>query len=94
MTGQSPPSEITSSEIPQTARSTFASTDFVGDPGLGVFEDDETPGNGHIPLLANSPAIDAANQDTCPKRDQLGQRVNATGHSRRFCDIGAVEFIP
>jgi len=73
----------------------LASTDLVGDAGLGVFEDDGTPGNGHIPLLPDSPAIDAANRAACPRRDQLGQRrVDGDGDHRKFCDIGAVEFIP
>jgi hypothetical protein len=71
------------------------STDHVADAGLGVFVDDETPGGGHIPLLAESPAIDAGNRAACPRRDQLGQRrVDGDGDHRKFCDIGAVEFIP
>jgi hypothetical protein len=70
-------------------------SDYVGDARLGQFVDDGTPGGGHIPLLADSPAIDAANRQECPNRDQLGQRrANATRHGRPFCDIGAVEFIP
>lgn len=73
----------------------LAATDHVGDAGLGVFVDDGTPGGGHIPLLAESPAIDAGNRAACPRRDQLGQRrVDGNGDGRRFCDIGAVEFIP
>jgi len=73
----------------------LAPTDFVGSAGLGVFEDDGIPGHGHIPLLAESPAIDAANRAACPRRDQLGnRRVDGDGDGHRFCDIGAVEFIP
>jgi hypothetical protein len=73
----------------------LASTDLVGDAGLGVFVDEGTPGRGYIPLLAESPAIDAANRAACPRRDQLGQRrVDGDGDHRKFCDIGAVEFIP
>jgi hypothetical protein len=61
-------------------------TDLTGDPGLGPFTDDGTPGNGHFPLLAGSQAIDAGNDAFCPFTDQLGDpRV---GH----CDIGAIEF--
>ena len=73
----------------------LASTDFVGDAGLGVFEDNGTPGNGHIPLLAESPAIDAGNRHACPRRDQLGnRRVDVDNDHPVICDIGAVEFIP
>jgi hypothetical protein len=66
---------------------TLQPTDLTGDPGLGEFIDDGTPGNGHFPLVSGSPAIDAGNEDaTCPRTDQLGQpRVGR-------CDIGAIEF--
>jgi len=65
---------------------TLQPTDLTGDPGLGAFTDDGTPGNGHFPLLAGSPAIDAANDAFCPPTDQLGEpRVGS-------CDIGAIEF--
>jgi hypothetical protein len=53
--------------------------------------DDGTPGAGHFPLLANSPAIDRGNDEVCSadpvlNTDQLGQlRVGP-------CDIGAIEF--
>src|SRR5919108_621659 len=57
-----------------------------GDPGLGAFTDDGTPGHGHFPLLPTSQAIDAGNDAVCPDTDQLGQpRVGP-------CDIGAIEF--
>jgi hypothetical protein len=61
-------------------------TDLTGDPGLGTFTDNGTPGNGHFPLLATSPAIDAANNSVCPKKDQIGQP------RKPQCDIGAIEF--
>ena len=32
------------------------------------------PGNGHLPLLPTSQAIDVGNDAVCPRRDQLGQR--------------------
>jgi hypothetical protein len=65
---------------------TFQPTDLTGDPGLGDFTDDGTPGNGHVPLLPGSQAIDAGNDAFCPPTDQLGQpRVGR-------CDIGAIEF--
>src|SRR5262249_28361093 len=51
-------------------------TDLTGDAGLGAFTDNSTPGNGHVPLLAPSPAINAANDAVCPKKDQIGQRAN------------------
>jgi hypothetical protein len=65
---------------------TLQATDLTGDPGLDVFTDDGTPGNGHFPLLPTSQAIDAGNDAVCPPTDQLGQpRVGV-------CDIGAIEF--
>jgi hypothetical protein len=65
--------------------------DLTGPPGLGIFTNNGTPGNGHLPLLAGSPAIDAGNAGECATNpllvtDQLGQP--RTGP----CDIGAVEF--
>jgi hypothetical protein len=65
---------------------TLLSTDLTGDPGLGSLADDGTPGNGHLPLLATSQAIDAGNHAACPRRDQLGEK------RRRPCDIGSIEF--
>jgi hypothetical protein len=60
--------------------------DLIGDPGLGEFTDDGTPGGGHFPLLASSQAIDRASPEACPPTDQLGlPRIG-------ICDIGAVEF--
>jgi hypothetical protein len=65
---------------------TLLPTDLTGDPGLGEFNDDGTPGHGYIPLLPDSPAINAGNDAVCPDTDQLGQpRVGR-------CDIGAIEF--
>jgi len=66
----------------------LAPTDLTGDPGLGDFTDDGTPGQGYVPLLPTSRAIDAADPAACPATDQLGQlRVTP-------CDIGAIEFAP
>jgi hypothetical protein len=62
-------------------------TDLTGDPGLDTFQDNGEPGNGHVPLLATSPAIGAGNDDVCPLTDQLGFERTAP------CDIGAVAFI-
>jgi hypothetical protein len=65
---------------------TLQPTDLTGDPSLGDFTDDGTPGNGHVPLLPGSRAIDAGNDAFCLPTDQLGQpRVGR-------CDIGAIEF--
>jgi hypothetical protein len=61
-------------------------TDLVGDPGLGEFNDDAPPGQGHFPLLSNSQARDRGNPEACPKLDQLGLPRLKT------CDIGSVEF--
>jgi hypothetical protein len=67
---------------------TLLPTDLTRDPELGDFTDDGTPGHGHFPLLATSPAINAGNDGVCPPTDQLGQpRVG-------ICDIGAIEFQP
>ena len=67
---------------------TWATGDLTGDPGLGAFTDDGTPGQGYLPLLPTSRAIDAGDPATCPATDQLGQlRVTP-------CDMGAVEFAP
>ena len=68
-------------------------TDMTGDPGLGVFTDDGTPGGGYYPLLLTSQAIDNGNNDACTPTDQLGNpRVDGDGDSVIVCDIGAIEF--
>jgi hypothetical protein len=58
---------------------TLQATDLTGDPGLGDFTDDGTPGNGHFPLLSTSQAINRGNDAACPRRDHP-------------CDMGAIEF--
>jgi hypothetical protein len=65
---------------------TLQTTDVVGEARLGALTDDGTAGNAHVPLLPDSPAIDAANKAACPKKDQLGRP------RKPRCDIGAVEF--
>jgi hypothetical protein len=73
-------------EDPTGCTITLLPSDLIGDPGVGDFTDDGTPGNGHSPLLPGSPAIDVGNDAFCPPTDQLGQpRVGR-------CDIGAIEF--
>jgi hypothetical protein len=61
-------------------------TDLIAEAALGVLTDDGTPGNAHVPLLGESPAIDAAKAAACTKKDQIGQPRQPK------CDIGAVEF--
>ena len=62
---------------------------FRGDPRLGALV---TPADGspaYFPLLANSRAIDAADDDYCPETDQIGtERPQGAG-----CDIGAIEYV-
>jgi hypothetical protein len=74
----------------------LSDTDLTGDPRLDSLVDDGTPGNAHLPLLSDSPAIDAGgtphphhgHEADCPRADQIGdRRVGA-------CDIGAIEFQP
>jgi hypothetical protein len=65
---------------------TLQPTDLTGDPGLGTFTDNGSPGNGHFPLLSTSQAIDAGNNAVCFRTDQLGRRRIGP------CDIGAISF--
>jgi CSLREA domain-containing protein len=65
----------------------------VVDPRLGPFIDTEAPGKGYFPLLSDSPAIDAANDEACPDTDQLGNsRSDGDDDGMITCDIGAIEF--
>jgi hypothetical protein len=61
-------------------------SDVTGEAGLGVFTDNGNAGNGHIPLLVSSRAINHGDDSSCPKRDQLGNK------RKKPCDLGAVEF--
>ena len=71
----------------------LVSSDLVGEPGLMEFVDNGTSGNGHFSLAANSPAIDAGNNDGCSVSDQVGNfRFNGNGDGNIICDIGSVEF--
>jgi hypothetical protein len=63
-------------------------SDLTGDPGLGDFTDDGTPGHGYFPLLADTQAANVGNPIYCPATDQLG---NPRAGS---CDIGSIEFQP
>jgi len=62
------------------------SGDLSGDPRLGDFTDDGTPGHGFLPLLRRSPALNAGDAGACLPTDQRGHRRTAKG-----CDIGAIE---
>lgn len=62
------------------------SNDLTGDPRLGDFVDDGTPGHGFIPLARRSPALNAGDPAACLPTDQRGRKRNAKG-----CDIGAIE---
>jgi len=65
---------------------TLLSDDLTGDPRLGDFTDDGTPGHGFLPLLRRSPALNAADPGACLPFDQRGHKRTAKG-----CDIGAIE---
>ena len=61
---------------------------FSGDPKLGALVVPEDGSPAYFPLLAGSPAIDAADDGYCPETDQIGiARPQGTG-----CDIGAIEY--
>ena len=65
---------------------TLLADDLTGDPRLGDFTDDGTPGHGFLPLLRRSPALNAGDPGACLPFDQRGHRRTAKG-----CDIGAIE---
>ena len=59
-----------------------------GDPMLGELVELEDGSPAYFPLLAGSPAIDAADDAHCPATDQIGAaRPQGAG-----CDIGAIEY--
>ena len=60
---------------------------FSGDPMLGELVEPEDGSPAYYPLLAGSPAIDAADDEYCPDTDMLGT-VRPQGAA---CDIGAYE---
>ncbi len=64
------------------------SSDLSGDPKLGELVVPEDGSPAYFPLLAGSPAIDAADDGYCPETDQIGTaRPQGVG-----CDIGSIEY--
>jgi hypothetical protein len=74
------------SAAPLNCALTLQESDLVGDAALAAFTDNGEPGNGHFPLQATSPALDAGNREVCDATDQIGQSREGR------CDIGAIEF--
>ena len=56
---------------------------------LGELVEPEDGSPAYFPLLAGSPAIDAADDGYCPATDQIGT-VRPQGGG---CDIGAIEYV-
>jgi hypothetical protein len=80
-------------EDPSDCSISLLGTDRTGNPGLGFFKDDGTPGNGHIPLIVGSQSIDGGDPASCTPTDQLGRvRADGDGNGEVVCDMGAVEF--
>jgi len=71
-------------------------TDLVGNAGLGGLVDSGRPGGRYVPLLPDSPAIDAGDSAACADLDQRGlaRPIDGNGDGVRACDIGAIEFYP
>ena len=90
------PSDIIIPFKPPFNSSEAALSAVLTDAGLGSLMDGGRPGEGHIPLLAGSPAIDAADPTACPATDQrqLARPIDGNADGVRSCDIGAVEFHP
>ena len=61
---------------------------FSGDPMLGARVDPEDGSTAHYPLMVDSPAIDAADEEYCPDTDQAG----TARPQESSCAIGAVEY--
>ena len=59
-----------------------------GDPMLGALVEPENGSTAHYPLMADSPAIGAADEEYCPDTDQVGT-ARPQGSA---CNIGAIEY--
>jgi hypothetical protein len=66
--------------------------DIVGNPLLDDFIDSPIAGNGHFSLNSNSLAIDTANDNKCPAKDQLDNDRVDIYIENPICDKGAIEF--
>ena len=65
------------------------SSAFNGDPKLGELVEPEDGSPAYFPLLASSPAIDAADDAYCPETDQ----IDTARPQGVACDIGAIEYV-
>lgn len=63
------------------------SSDQQGDPRLGELAEPGLPGQGRLPLLSDSPAINVGDDGACAATDQLDTPRRGT------CDIGPSNFI-
>ncbi len=61
---------------------------FSDDPMLGARVEPEDGSPAHYPLMVDSPAIDAADEEYCPNTDQVG----TVRPQESSCAIGAVEY--
>ena len=59
-----------------------------GDPMLGALVEPEDGSTAHYPLMADSPAVGAADEEYCPDTDQVGT-ARPQGSA---CNIGAIEY--
>jgi len=75
-----------------TGATGFVASDLLNtNPLLGPLQDNGGPTRTHA-LLPGSPAVDAANNTTCPSRDQRGVlRTDGDKNGTVVCDIGAFE---
>jgi CSLREA domain-containing protein len=71
---------------------TLLPSDLIGAPGLAAFTDDGTAGGGHLPLQADSRAIDAGDNSVCAAAPVSGvDQLGVTRPQGAGCDIGAIE---